>query len=486
VPLHVVTCALDCKEDSLRHTLRLALVLFAVAALTAPAAVAAERMWIGFHDDPSFRWVPDRRDRIAASAREGATVMRLLVHWNQTVPRRPADGSDPFDPAYNLNDLDEAIRAAQRSDMEVVLTLVGTPRWANGGKGPNVMPRRVADFGAFCKALASRYSGRFDGYPFVRFWTVWNEPNLALFLKPQFDARGRSVAPRNYARLYAAGYSGIKAGNPRSLVAMGETSARGTDNPEGVRPVHSPGRFVEQLARANPSLKFDAYSHHPYPFTPNLRPGQRVRWPNVTLGSLPTLEANLKNLFKRTSVPIWVTEYGHETRPQDTFGIPYAKQASYVTQSIAIARSYRFVTMFVWFVYQDDPGQPWDSGLYTQTGSAKGSSSARFASAAKPLDARNAVLPVRRGTPTPLVTLHTRRFCVVDEPGTNIAVDWRVTAGGRVVETDHQTAPLQPNCTINVRMSGFTVAAIRSYLATFEVHDIHGNRLTRRVTIRGV
>jgi hypothetical protein len=470
----------------LKRTLRLALALCAVAALAAPAGLAAERMWIGFHDDPSFRWVSDRTSRIESSAKEGASLMRLLVRWNQTVPRRPADGSDPFDPSYNFDDLDEAIRTAQRADMEVVLTLYGTPRWANGGRGPNVMPRRVADFGAFARAIASRYSGRFDGYPYVRFWTVWNEPNLQLFLTPQFDGRGRSVAPRNYARLFAAAYAGIKAGNRRALVAMGETSARGTDNPKGIRPVHSPGRFVEEIAKANPRLRFDAYSHHPYPFTPSLKPTQKVRWPNVTLGSLPLLEANLKKLFNRESVPIWVTEYGHETKPPDTLGISYAKQAAYLRQSIAIARSYPFVTMFVWFVYQDDPGQPWDSGLYTQSGTAKGSSPPRFAAAAKPLDARNAVLPLRRGTATPLVTLYTRRFCVVDEPGTNIAIDWRLSVGGRVVDTDHQTAPLQANCTINVRMSGFTVVGRRSYLATFEVHDIHGNKLTRRVTIRGV
>ena len=174
----------------MRRTLRLVLVMLAAAAVAAPSALAAERMWIGFHDDPSFRWVSDRANRIESAADEGANVMRLLVHWNQTSPRRPADPSDPFDPSYNLRDLDEAIRNAQRSDMEVVLTIVGTPRWANGGKAPNVMPRRVADFGAFTRALAARYSGRFDGYPFVRFWTIWNEPNLQLFLKPQFDSRG--------------------------------------------------------------------------------------------------------------------------------------------------------------------------------------------------------------------------------------------------------------------------------------------------------
>jgi hypothetical protein len=472
--------------DAVTRTLRLVLALLAVAALAPPAGLAAERMWIGFHDDPSFRWVSDRATRIESAASEGATVMRLLVHWNQAAPRRPAVASDPFDPAYKLNDLDEAIRTAQESDMEVVLTLVGTPRWANGGRGTNVMPRRVTDFTAFAEAIASRYSGRYDGYPFVRFWTVWNEPNLQLFLTPQFDASGRSVAPRNYARLFVAAYEGIKAANPRALVAMGETSARGTDNPRGIRPTHSPGRFVEELARANPGLRFDAWSHHPYPFTPNLSPSQKVRWPNVTLGSLPTLHAKLRTLFHRKSVPIWITEYGHETKPQDAFGISYAKQAAYVRQAIGVARSHPFVTMFVWFVYQDDAGQPWDSGLYTQTGAAKGSSPPRFSAAARPLDARNFVLPVRRGTVAPLVTLYARRFCVGDEAGTNIGVAWRVVIAGRVLRSAEQAATLRSNCTIDVRLGRLTVPGKGPYLATFELHDVHGVELTRRVTIRGV
>jgi Glycosyl hydrolase catalytic core len=242
---------------------------------------------------------------------------------------------------------------------------------------------------------------------------------------------------------------------------------------------------VEQLAKANPRLKFDAYSHHPYPFTPNLRPSQKVRWPNVTLGSLPLLEARLKQLFRRSSVPIWVTEYGHETRPQDAFGVPYAKQAAYIKQAISIARSYPFVSMFVWFVYQDDQGQPWDSGLYTQAGVAKGSSSSRFSAAARPLDARNAMLAFRRGTLSPVVTVYTRRFCVVDEPGTNIGVTWRVTLAGRLVGVGEQGLPLQGDCTVVVRLRGFTVARNTSYVATFELHDIHGTELTRRVTIRG-
>ena len=105
----------------MRRTLRLALLLCALAALAAPAALAAERMWVGFHDDPSFRWSGDRSSIVPSSARDGASIMRLLVQWNLVAPQRPAVASDPFDQAYRFDDLDEALREAQRSDIRRVL-----------------------------------------------------------------------------------------------------------------------------------------------------------------------------------------------------------------------------------------------------------------------------------------------------------------------------------------------------------------------------
>ena len=44
----------------MRRTVRLVIALCAIAAVAAPASMAAERMWVGFHDDPSFRWVNDQ------------------------------------------------------------------------------------------------------------------------------------------------------------------------------------------------------------------------------------------------------------------------------------------------------------------------------------------------------------------------------------------------------------------------------------------
>jgi hypothetical protein len=444
-------------------------------------------MWVGFHDDPSFRWVDDRASRVELAANQGATIMRLLVQWNLAAPRRPANASDPFDAAYSLDDVDEAVRTAQEMDMEVMLTLSGTPSWANGGGKSNTMPKKLSDFTAFARAISSRYSGRYRGYPYVRFWSVWNEPNLNLFLTPQFSSKGTSVAPANYAKLYAAAYSGIKAGNSLAQVAMGETSARGRDHRvTGVSDTHSPGKFAELVAKANPRLKFDAWAHHPYPSNPNDRPTQLVKWPNVSLASLPRFETSLNTFFHRKSTPIWITEYGHQTRPPDSLGIPWSTQSQYVAQAIKIAKGYPFVGMFIWFVYQDDPGQPWESGLYTQGGVPKATSPSKFEASAKPLDARSGVYSFKAGTLTPLVNLYVRRFCANSATGTGIGMTWRIYKGSKLLSVGQQTSALKRDCSISARLR-FRKPIVKgtTYSATFALNAISGTLLTRRITIRG-
>jgi hypothetical protein len=209
-----------------------------------------------------------------------------------------------------------------------------------------------------------------------------------------------------------------------------------------------------------------------------------VKWPNVSLASLPRFNENLRTWFKRKSAPIWITEYGHQTKPPDSFGIPYATQAAYIQQSISMVAKYPFVPMFIWFVYQDDQGQPWESGMYTAGGDAKGSSPSRFSASARPLDARNGLYQFRGGTSTPLVTLFTRRYCANDSTGTSIGMTWRVYRGGRLIAVGQQTSALRQDCTITARLR-FQVVKGQTYTATFALNDIHGVVLNRRLTIRG-
>jgi hypothetical protein len=330
-----------------------------------PAPPAERSVLIGFVDDPSFRWRPYRARMLDAARSTGASVVRAMIYWHRLAPLRPQAGEPPFDEP-RLFELDELVAGTARRDMEVMLTIWGTPAWANGGERPNRPPSDLDDLREFSRALAARY-------PSVRRYSVWNEPNLEQFLAPQFDAGGQSLAPQLYTSLYRAAYEGIKEGNPGALVAIGETSARGHDRPSRgkVQDSHSPARFARLLAEQRPRLLFDAWAHHPYPTAPDEPPDQRTRWPAVTLLTLHRFGRALDAWFGRENIPLWVTEYAHETQPEERLGVSRELQAAYAGRALALAAAVRRVELFIWFTFRDDPTNTWQSGLLGGNGRPK-------------------------------------------------------------------------------------------------------------------
>ena len=372
---------------------------------------------MGFHDDPVLRYGANRQAELDKVKQSNATIVRTLVNWDQVAPRRPANAANPFDPAYRFDDLDEFVRNAQVRGLEVLMTIWGTPGWANGGKAVRFLPKNTNDFKNFCRALASRYSGRYAGYPFVRFYGIWNESNLGNFLSPQFDSKGKIVSPANYAKLAAAGYSGLKAGNSKALVAIGETSSHGRDKPlKGQTDTVAPATFMKGVAKANKKLKFDAWAHHPYPYPVSLSPSQKVRYPNVMLSTMPQFEKDLDKAFGRKNIPVWITEYGDETKPGEPHGVTEAQQAKYLPQAISTAKKDARVPMFIWFTFRDSPGNPWQSGIYRTTGAAK-PAQPKWSSAVKPLNMVNGKASVKGGTKNPALTVYLREFCAINPIG---------------------------------------------------------------------
>jgi hypothetical protein len=454
---------------------RLALVASTLAVLSASAAIAATaapRMLMGFQDDPSLRWAKDAPLVLDRAAATGASVIRATAEWRTLAPTRPAKATDSFDPAYKLDDLDAQIRNAAQRGMESLITIWGTPGWANGGKGPNVAPRNVADLTAFARALADRYSGRHAGYPYVGRWSVWNEPNLELFLKPQFDARGRIVGPAIYAKLYRASYAGIKAGNSSAQVAIGETSARGRDKLlPGVSGSLSPGKFAELVAKADPRLKFDAWAHHPYPTVPNMKPLQRVRWPSVTLPLLPKFETSLDKWFHRKGIAIWITEYGHETKPGEPRGVTLSQQSAYLKTAVNFVRRDPRVQMFIWFIIRDDPTSHWQSGFFTEDGTPKPA----LATWTSLVALTNGItVKVKPNVPNPVVRAPVPRIGYYSTPGTIVGMTYRVYDGSKLIAVAQPAVPLRTDGAISFPVS-FTPKAGKTYTLTIDAKDAHGN-----------
>jgi hypothetical protein len=474
-------------------------LLALIALLAAPAAAvhAAQKMPIGFFDDPTFRWSPNRADNLRQASVAGASVIHTTASWAGIAPTKPANPANGDDPAYKLADLDELVFQSGIYGLRVMIDINGTPKWANGGKAPNVMPKRLSDLTTFAKMLSNRYNGR-QGHGTVALWSVWNEPNLQLFLTPQFSpsrtvtavktVKGKRVkykktvftivGPANYAKLYKAAYAGIKSGNSLAKVAIGETSARGRDKPlGGVSASLAPGTFAKYLAKVH-GLKFDAWAHHPYPTSPNLPPLQKVRYPNVTLSTLPTFEKDLKKYFHR-SVPVWITEYGHETKPPDPHGVSYALQAKYAVQALTIAKNDPNVQMFIWFVFHDSSGNPWQSGLYTSGGAQKPAYDP-FGALARLID--GTMTTIKAGSP-PRVTMYMPYLAYYSQPGSVIGMTYVVRDANGTVAVGQPVASLAGDQSITFTPA-FTPAKGKTYTVTATANEPNGHSETRTALIK--
>ena len=161
------------------------LVVPAIAAalvLAATTGQAKASRWIqyGIQDDAWLLAGPDPDAlpaRIALMKKLGAGIVRYNLQWSVIAAKRPATASDPDDPAYDWTAPDTVLDALHDANIPVLLTLNGTPTWANGGRPPSFAPSTSSPFTAFVTAAAARY-------PWVKKWTIWNEPNQPRWLRP--------------------------------------------------------------------------------------------------------------------------------------------------------------------------------------------------------------------------------------------------------------------------------------------------------------
>jgi hypothetical protein len=363
------------------------IVLFSLAclacALAAPSAQPSRGLIVGIYDEQSSfgnpSWAFTQYERL------GVEALRANLYWSEVAKRRPANGRDPADPAYQWGPYDEFVKRSAESRIKVVFSIVRTPTWAiarNEKKRGNRAPARMKDLQDFANAAAKRYSGSFrptpegDALPAVRFWLAWNEPNNPIFLFPQFrfiGGRYRPVSPAVYAKMCNAIWSGVhQTGLRGEKVACGVTAPRGNNSGAQPRSSLSPIPFLRGMRKAG--ARFDAYAHHPYyghrTESPQTRPP--LRGTAVTLANLDVLIKELTRLYGRKRV--WLTEYGYQTNPPDrAFGVSFVKQARYLTQAYALARANPRVDMLLWFLVKDEAriGNGWQSGLYTSSGRRK-------------------------------------------------------------------------------------------------------------------
>ncbi|MGQ0804675.1 MAG: glycosyl hydrolase [Actinomycetota bacterium] len=367
-----------------------AVALAAAALLSVPSASASRFLQKGIFDDAQILY--GNPDVVFPTLKTlKVKLIRVDLRWggvSGVATRRPTNGANPNDRAYDWSLYDRTVNYAQQYGIKVVFSIVYTPPWANSAAGVNVVPRQPLDLQRFATAAAMRYSGRFaaaDGrlLPAVRHWLAWNEPNNPAFLRPQYRKVGTrwiAQSPIDYAKICNAVYKGVSVTTlGASKVACGVTGPRGNNNPSSARPAISPLAFLRGMKKAG-AAKFDAYAHHPYYGSPSETPSTPPQGSNgtaptaITLGNFDLLIREVTRLYG--SKRIWVTEYGYQTKPPDpVFGVSLANQAKYLTQAYGIMKKHPRIDMMLWFLLRDERRarieEGWQSGLLTETGVRK-------------------------------------------------------------------------------------------------------------------
>lgn len=334
-----------------------ALLLLAVAA---PAAEARKQQFTIFEaarelksDDAAVR--SQTFDEIE---RFGVHWIRVVLYWREVAPDRDSATRPQFaetDPrSYDWRRYERIVREAQSRGIRVWLTPSGpAPDWAtltgNGVDYPS--PSR---FFRFMQAAGRQFGER------VKYWSIWNEPNHPQFLGPQYR-NGRPYSPKLYRKLFKKAHKALKrTGNRRDRVIMGETAPRGNSNV--VHPLKFLRKSLYLNRRWRPSRKAgklpaDGFALHPYTTRsgPFFVSGRKA---DVTIGSLGRLVRGLDKAGRRGRIrkrmPIYLTEFGIQSKPDPDYGVGERRQAEYRSIAERIAYGRGRVRAFSQYLMRDD------------------------------------------------------------------------------------------------------------------------------------
>jgi hypothetical protein len=398
----------------------LATLAAASAAAPAPASAAAAPDMTIFdvsHEAIGYRGVAARLAAFQDMSALGVDTVRLLVWWQDVAPGRkkkqmPAGfqpkNSNTYGPdGSGWAGVDAAVRLAAARGISVYLVPSGGPVRAAIPRWASLTPKRGAHnpdpaaYRDFMQAIGSRYNGDFDPdgigpdstLPAVSMIGVWNEPANSTYLLPQ--RRGHKlVSPKRYRKLFNAARSGLDAAGWNGKLLIGETG------PQGVGSNPDPLSFMRGVLCLNkkykrkrkcPRLEADGWAHHPYAlsFAPWQKPPGADR---VSIGSMGRLNRALRRAGRAKALPrglpIYITEFGYQSKPDRSFGLPLRRHAEYLAISEWIAHKDPRVVSYGQYLLHDDPKHYGPGGFQSGLRFADDKPKPAFAGFRLPLAAR--------------------------------------------------------------------------------------------------
>ena len=354
-----------------------ALAVGAAAAAPASAASSARPFAIGFADslfgtESGGLWA-------GRTASAGADAVRINVYWSSVAAAEPAQPRLSDDPAYDWQAIDRAVIAADSHGLDVLMTVLSAPPWAEGPHRPDYDQAPAGTwrpdpgaYGDFAHAIAQRYSGFHAtpaglgvGYlPEVDLFAAWNEPNITAYLSPQFE-NGRNVSPEIYAGLLDSFYDEVQAVNPDAEVSTGGTAPFGDSGTRRTAPLAfwrgvmclTPSLERDGACRIDEPPRFDILAHHPisYLSSPAIH---AVGTDDMTVADFGELTAALRAAEKLGTVGpdevhrLIAPEIWWESKPGERKGISARKQARY--SELAMYLLWKQGADGVWFLQVRD------------------------------------------------------------------------------------------------------------------------------------
>jgi hypothetical protein len=206
------------------------------------------RDFIGMNSSPpAIETARGGRSQLEAERAAGVGIVRVLFGWPSIEVSRGV---------YDFSGTDSVVADAARSHLDVLPVLLDAPRFLNGHGRQIAPPKHAAAIRPFARALVGRYGhgGSFwrqhPNLPRrpIRWWEIWNEPNLPLFWGSRPD-------PGKYVKLLSAAHAAIVRADPRARVLSAPLS-----------PVAAPDliAYVRGMYRAGARGKLDAFGLNAY------------------------------------------------------------------------------------------------------------------------------------------------------------------------------------------------------------------------------
>jgi FG-GAP-like repeat len=356
--------------------------------------LAASDLRLSWGDNPLQR---EPADGLALGLRRieqsGATWLRMQVLWGKW--------------QANQDDYQQAVRTvaltAHQRGIRVIVSLTSGDR--NLDTPPHHVDPDPSQFAAFARDVVM------DLRPWVRRWSIWNEPNAKRFLVRECPNSNVRVSTASlYRDLYRAGRAAIRDPQvqPNAIVYFGELAEINESSRSSCSAQRGDNRkrdtleYLQRVVESDPPVRTEAVAWHAYQHYN----GPRVsRSKGIGIGNAQAFQEKLNELHRRQPngmrrlegeqggrPPLYITEFGYHSSRQRRGGTKVAwretQRARFLHQALEIAQKKKirmlsfwelrekFNNFNEWQVAFNDPDMgTWDTGMLGRDYAADGARS---------------------------------------------------------------------------------------------------------------